>query len=146
MNGRIERNGFGYVIIIEGKEYEAYIWEEPGKYNKDGSKKYHIRMKDTKIEREIFGKYRYFSKPKVDASISEKGYHEIEESIERTVGGWKEALTTEELAELKEAEETIERLKKVGMERKSVPMTEAEKIKRDIERMMKKLAKLEEES
>jgi hypothetical protein len=146
MNGRIERNGFDYVIIIEGKEYEAYIWEEPGKYNKDGSKKYHVRMKDKKIEQEIFGKYRYFSKPKVDASISEMGYHEFGESIERTVGGWKEALTTEELAELKEAEETIERLKKVGMERKSTPMTEKEKLQRDIERMMKKLAKLEEES
>lgn len=53
---------------------------------------------------------------------------------------WRSRLTEEELKELKNAEDTIERLKKIGTERK--PLSKEEELRRELEETRRKLEEL----
>ena len=62
-------------------------------------------------------------------------------------GGWRNRLTDEEKVQLKEFEEGIERLKRIGMSRR--PLTENEKLKNQISKLeeeLRELRKLKEKS
>lgn len=57
-----------------------------------------------------------------------------------TSGGWRSRLTDEEKVQLKEFEEGIERLKRIGMSRR--PLTETEKLKNQISKLEEELREL----
>ena len=84
----------------------------------------------------------YVKLPKDNEITSDEYEFETKTTGPRTLGStnWRSRLTEEELKELKTAEETIERLKDLGMSRK--PLTREETLRKELEETRRKLEEL----
>lgn len=134
---RIEKIGDKYVLTLEnGKKFNCTRW-----YEKKVDT-WHILV--PKEARDICGR------TYIREKFLENGSYEFENKTEHrtgmTTGGWRSKLTPEETEELKKAEETIERLKKIGMEREipKVDPNSIEGIEKMIQRLLEKQKKLME--
>ena len=124
-----------YLNTEDNQKYELYLWTEGDKTYKDGSPKIHLRHKRF---HEITGR-EYIAKRLVDQSLHTNGKYEFEfkpEEDHRTGLGWSEYMTEEEKTEYYQALKTIETIKKTCIERQKTPLTEADKLQRQIEKLM----------
>lgn len=133
---RIERIDGKYILTLEnGDKYECKRWLE----KKADKQVWHIIV--PKEAREDCGRT-YIRESYFDNSDT----YEFENKTEHRSGlggnGWRTRLTTEELAELEKAEATIERLKKIGMERtpEKIDPNSEEGIMLAIQKLQAKLA------
>ena len=116
-----------YLVTLDDETtFEVGTWFEKK------TEKYHLHLpKDNKTGRE------YIREDKVLDEITKNGFFSFENKTteSRTLSSWRSRLDKNELKELEEAEKTIERLKKIGLERK--PTTEVEKVKNERDEITK---------
>jgi hypothetical protein len=132
----IRKVGEDYILELEnGQEVKCSRW-----YEKKVDK-WHVVV--PKEAREICGRT-YIRESYFDNSDCYEFENKTEHRSGIGNGGWRTRLTTEELTELEEAEKTIERLKKIGMERtpEKVDPNSEEGIMLQIQKLMTKLEKV----
>lgn len=129
-------------IMNENGEYEYFLSSKDGEFDRDKVERwfekskniYHLKLNDNqkvKTGREFFSERRYFDDKKVD--MIEFNHKEGQ----RVINDWESRLNDNELKELKKAREVIDKLMKIGSERK--PKSEVDILKNEIDKMKKLL-------
>lgn len=130
-------NGTYELTLTNGDTYICKRWLE----KKPNKQMWHIIV--PKEAREECGRT-YIRESYFDNSDVYEFENKTEHREGLSGGGWKNRLTESERIEFEGLEKRMEELKKIALSRPVKELTEEEKIQREIERQMAKLAKLRE--
>lgn len=139
---RIEKSGNEFILtLVDGREFTLKIFVEKKK-NAEGEIREIEHLVIPKEIREICGRtYVRLSMVKKNGILYFENKENHREGLSN--GGWKARLTEEEKAEYEACEKRMEELKKIAIARPVKELTEEEKLDREIQRLLAKKARLQ---